>query len=144
MSCLCSCSQSHDIAGEYEKNSKTGSIQFLLKLHENGTFHFDSYSVRQIEGNGLRNKGNMPGEPSISAGMSGRGTWKAENDVIYFRTDGDTDIDHIYTLNFENTKANFKHEFSKDSSSTKAISKLEFFESGIFWINGMELKKRNQ
>ena len=138
MSCMSSCSQSHDIAGEYEKISKSGSVQSLLKLHPNGTFHFDSYAVRQIEGN-LRIKGDLPAEPSIS----GRGKWRAENDVIYFGTDRDTDIDHNYTLNFDDTKAKFKNESSKNSSDEKTIAKLEFFESGIFWIDGLELKKRN-
>lgn len=139
MSCLCSCSQSHDIAGEYEKISKSGSVQYLLKLHPNGTFHFDSYSVRQIEGNILRIEGSLTMEPSLR----GRGTWRAENDVIYFRTDRDTDIDYNYTLNFDDTKAKFKNEPSKNSSNEKAIAKLEFFESGIFWINGIDLEKRN-
>jgi hypothetical protein len=72
MSCLCSCSQSHDIAGEYVKKSKNGSIQYVLKLHPDGTFHFDSYTIRQMEGPNLRIKGNPPGDPGISAGISGR------------------------------------------------------------------------
>jgi len=137
MSCLCSCSQSQNIAGEYEKISISGSVQCLLKLHPNGTFHFDSYSVKQIEGN-LSIKGNLPAEPSIS----GRGTWSAENDVIYFATNPDMDIDHNSTLNFNDTKAKFKNESSRNSSDEKAIAKLEFFESGIFWIEGLELIKR--
>lgn len=139
MSCLSSCSQSHDIAGEYEKLSKTGSVQFLLKLHPNGTFHFDSYSIKQIEGN-LRINGNLTAETS----MSGRGKWRADNDVIYFGTDRDSDIDYNYTLNFDDTKAKYKNESSKNSSDEQPIAKLEFFESGIFWIDGLELKKRNQ
>jgi len=125
MSCLYSCSQSHDIAGEYE--SKSESSIFLLKLYPSGAFHFDSYN------SGFQ---GLPAEPSIS----GRGTWRAENDVIYFGTNADMDIDHNYTLNFNDTKARFKNE---SSSNDKAIVKLEFFESGIFWINGIELKKRN-
>jgi hypothetical protein len=128
MSCLCSCSQSHDIAGEYE--TKSGAVRYLLKLYPSGAFHFDSYNEF---------KQGLPAEPSIS----GRGTWNAENDVIYFRTNPDTDLDHNYTLNFNDTMAKFKNDSSKNVSNEKAIAKLEFFESGIFWINGIELKKRN-
>lgn len=137
--CLSSCSHAHDIAGEYEKLSKNGEVQHVFKLHPNGTFHFDSYAVRQIEGN-LRIDGNIPAEPSTG----GRGTWSVENDVIYFGTDRDTDIDHNYTLNFNGTKARFKTESSKSSSDEKAIAKLEIFESGIFWIDGLEFKRRDQ
>lgn len=139
MSCLCSCSHSHDIAGEYEKISKSGLVQYLLELHPNGTFHFDSYAVRQIEGNNLRIEGSLTMEP----GLRGRGTWSAEKDVIYFETNPDKDIDYSNTLNFNDTKAKFKNEPSKNLSDEKAIAKLEFIESGIFWINGIELEKRN-
>jgi len=138
MSCLYSCSQSHDIAGEYEKISKNGSVQHLLKLHPNGTFRFDSYSIKQIEGN-LSLKGNLTAEPSIS----GRGKWRTENDIIYFETFPDTDIDHNYPLNFNDTKARFKNEPSNDIYNEKAITKLEFLESGIFWISGTEFEKRH-
>lgn len=127
MYCLFSCYQSQDIAGEYETKSR--SVRYLLKLYTSGAFHFDSYN------NGL--KQGLPAEPSIS----GRGTWSAENDVIYFGTNPDTDTDHNYTLNFNDTKAKFKNESSKNLSNEKAIAKLEFFESGVFWINGIELKK---
>lgn len=130
MSSLCSCSQTHDIAGEYEKKSESSIV--LLKLHPSGAFQFDSYINKRLEA-------GSPAEPSIS----GRGTWRVENDMIYFGTNRDTDIDHNSTLNFNETKAKLNNESSKDSSNEKAITKLEFFESGIFWINGMELKKRN-
>jgi hypothetical protein len=128
MSCLNSCSQSPDLAGEYETQSE--SSIFLLKLYPSGVFHFDSYN------NGFQ---GFPAEPSIS----GRGTWSAENDVIYFATNPDTDIDYDNTLNFNDTKAKFTSGFSKNSTDKKTIAKLEFFESGIFWIIGVELKKRN-
>lgn len=125
--CLVSCSQSHDIAGEYEI---IGPVQYLLELNPDGTFYFDSYN---------KVNSGLPAEPSIS----GRGTWRAENDIIYFGTNPDTDIDHNYTLNFNDKKAKFKNESSEDLSNKKTIAKLQFMESGIFWINGIELKKRN-
>lgn len=137
MSCMYSCSQSHDIAGEYEKTSKNGSVQHLLKLHPNGTFHFDSYAIKQIEGN-LSLKGNLTAEP----GISGRGKWRRENDIIHFETYPDTDIDHNYPLNFNDTKARIRFEPSRDAYNEKAITKLEFLESGIFWISGTEFEKR--
>ena len=84
-------------------------------------------------------KGNLTAEPSIS----GRGKWRTENDIIYFETFPDTDIDHNYPLNFNDTKARFKNEPSNDIYNEKAITKLEFLESGIFWISGTELEKRH-
>lgn len=74
MYCLCSCSQSNEVAGEYEKNS--GSVRYLLKLYPTGGFQFDSYNELKL---------GLPAEPSIS----GRGIWRAENDVIYFETNPD-------------------------------------------------------
>lgn len=129
MSCLYSCSQSHDIAGEYE--TKSGSGIYLLKLYPGGTFQFDSYTTGLKQG--------LPAEPSIS----GRGNWRAENNIIYFSTNPEMDIDQNYTLNFNDTMAKFQNESSKKSPNEKTIVKLEFLESGIFWINGIELKKRN-
>lgn len=138
MYCLSSCSQTQDIAGEYEKLSTSGSVQHLLKLHPDGTFHFDSYSIKQIEGK-ISLKENLTTEPS----MSGRGTWSAKNDIIYFRTDRVSDIDYNNTLNFNATKAKIKNESSKKSDLENPITKLEFFESNIFWINGIDFIKRN-
>ncbi len=135
MSGLFSCSQSHDMTGEYERISKSGSVQYLLKLHPNGIFSFDSYGFRQIEGKNTQIKGNMPTEPS----MSGRGKWRAENDIVHFVTDRDVDVDHNYPLNLDNTKARFKNP-----SDEKAMAELEFLESEVFWISGIELKKRSQ
>lgn len=115
--CLHSYAQSHEITGEYATTQ--GSVHYLLKLHPNGTFHFDSY-----------NKGfhGLPAEPSIG----GRGTWSVENGVIYFGTDPEQDIDHNYTLNFNNTKAKYTVRFSEDAANENAADKLEFLQTGIF------------
>ncbi len=75
--------------------------------------------------------------------MSGRGTWRVENNIIYFSTDPDSDIDYENTLNFNETKAKYKTGTSDDMSDEKAQAKLEFIESGIFWIDGIELKRKN-
>lgn len=130
MSCLSSFSQSYDIAGEYERKSKAGQI--LLQLNLNGAFQFHSYTT------GLQS--NFPHEPSTS----GRGTWIVENDIIYFATDLEIDKNHNFTLNFNQTKAKFTPESVKGSADEKAPAKLEFLESGIFWVNGIELKNRNK
>jgi hypothetical protein len=96
-----------------------------------------------MEGPNLRIKGNPPSDPGISAGISGRGNWSAENDVIYFGTDRETDIDYNYTLNLDETRAKFKIEPCGKSSGENPIAELEFIESGIFWMNGIEMEKRN-
>ncbi len=127
MSCLYSRSQSHDIAGGYE--TKSASSIFLLKLHPDGTFLFDSY-----------NKGfqGLPAEPS----MSGRGTWSIAHGIISFETDPEKDINHNYTLNFNDTQAKYTDGISEEPANADTAAKLEFIASGIFWINGIELKKR--
>ena len=140
LSWLSSCSQSQNIAGEYEKLSENGSIEFLLKLNPDGTFHFDSYSVRQIDGNALslNVKKNLPAGP----GLSGKGSWSVEKAVIYFRTNPTTDKNYKNTLDFNETKAKYVINSSEDISNEIQIEKLEFFDAGIFWIEGLELIKR--
>ncbi len=134
ISCLYSCAQSHDIAGDYEKISKDGSVEYLLELRANGTFLFDSYTIRQVEGKSIQIKGGMTTEPSIR----GRGRWRAENDMVHFETDRNTDIDHNYPLNLHGTRAKYR-----GASDEKAIAEVEFVESEVFWITGIELVRKN-
>ena len=105
-----------------------------MELRANGTFSFDSYTIRQTEGKNIQIKGGRITEPS----MSGRGRWRAENDMVHFETYRDTDIDHNYPLNLHGTRAKYR-----DTSDEKAITALEFQDSSVFWINGIELVRRS-
>lgn len=138
---LSSCSQSQNVAGEYEKVSESGSVEFLLKLNPDGTFQFDSYSVRQIDGAvlNINSKKTLP----TGIGLSGKGTWSEERNVIHFKTNPTIDISYKNTLDFNATRAMFVLESSIKLLKEKELAEIDFFDSEIFWIEGLELIKRN-
>ena len=141
LSWLNSCSQAEDMVGEYEKVSEHGSIEFLLTLNPDGTFQFDSYTVRQIDGDAmsLNSKKASPTGP----GLSGRGTWSVKRDVIHFRTNPATDKNYKYPLDLDGARAKFRLNSSNESSKEKELAKIDFVDSKIFWVEGLALKKRN-
>lgn len=121
---LTSCSQAYDIAGVY--TAKYGLIQYQLILHTDGRFLFHSYN---------KYNAGIPPEPSIS----GKGTWEANKDNIQFATDPQRDLDHNYTLIFNNSRARFERMSPGKEGDKIEVSKLTFFESVIFWVKGIEL-----
>ena len=127
LSNLTSCSQSYRFVGDYE--AKYGSIQYLLTLNPDGTFLFRSYNDFKY---------GAP-EPSIS----GKGTWQSEKNMISFATNPQKDLDHAHTLIFNNSKATFESKFPRNKDNEIIVTKLSFFESDIFWVKGIELKRRN-
>ena len=134
---LNSCAQAPDIAGEYEKVSEHGSIEFQLKLEPDGVFQFDSYTVRQIEGDAMNL--NSKKAPPAGPGLSGRGTWSIKGNVIHFRTNPATNKNYKYTLDLDGARA----KYLMYTSEEKELAKINFVDSKIFWIEGMELQKRN-
>jgi len=88
-----------------------------LKLHSDGTFVFHSY--RKI-------KAGSPDENSFA-----KGTWVTKNDLYIFSTEGNSDFDEKYTLDFDKSRA----RIFKDSS-------IRFLNSKISWVKGMPLDKK--
>ena len=87
--------QKDEFAGEYGIKYEllnAGVLEYNLSLKPDGTFIFHFY--RNID----------PSQPKEN--KYGQGKWKVEkNNLIYFYTSSENDLDETYTLNFTNTKA---------------------------------------
>ncbi len=124
-------SQSKQFVGEYYRSlGKEGEhfIEYNLTLNQDGTFIFHSYN---------NNEKGIPPEVKTY----GKGTWIAEDKVILFFADKNTDFDKKYTLNFNNSKARFVTKHPRDKSDRIIKTKLQFFESEIFWIETIDMFK---
>ncbi|PHS67512.1 MAG: hypothetical protein COB12_03560 [Flavobacterium sp.] len=124
--------QTEKYAGNYEAHfdfNHNGVITYTLILKPDGTFTFHNY--RKISA-------KNPEENSY-----GQGTWKVEKEnVLYFHTDANSDLDDKYTIDFTNTKARYYTKSPRDKSDKIVKTKLKFFESDIPWIKGWELFKQ--
>ena len=108
-----------DINGE-------GTIEYLLDLKPDGTFTFHNY--RKIS---AKNR---------EENQYGKGTWKIEkNNVLYFYTIKENDLDEKHTLNFTNTKARYITKSLRDTSDKEVKNHLRFYDSEIPWIKGNKL-----
>jgi len=111
----------------YDVNGE-GIIEYTLVLKPDGTFTFHNY--RQIS------------EKYSKENSYGQGIWKEEkNNVLYFYTDINSDLDDKYTIDFTNTKARYYTKSPRDKSDKIVKTKLKFYESDIPWIKGWELFK---
>tara|TARA_B100000768_G_scaffold39367_1_gene38241 strand:- start:760 stop:1188 length:429 start_codon:yes stop_codon:yes gene_type:complete len=122
-------SQTKEYTGIYKRHfdiNEEGSIEYQLELSPDGTFTFRNY--RKIS---AKNR---------EENQYGRGTWKIEkNNVFYFYTNKENDIDEEYTLNFTNTKARYITKSLRDTSEKEVKNHLRFYDSEIFWIKGNKL-----
>ena len=111
----------HDINSE-------GIIKYTLLLKPDGTFTFHNYRKISVKN---------PEENSY-----GQGTWKVEKEnVLYFYTDTNSDIDDKYTLDFTNTKARYYTKSPRNKTTKIVKTKLKFYESDISWVKGWTLYK---
>lgn len=61
-----------------------------------------------------------------------KGSWKAEKEnVLYFITNKENDLDDKYTLVFTNTKARFITKYLRDKSNKEVKTHLHFYDSEI-------------
>ena len=122
--------QSKAIAGNYEKthDNEQGIISYKLSLNPDGTFIFHVYDKIFERISQERNK-------------YGKGTWKAEKNLIYFSSDEQSDFNDKYTLDFSNTKARFITKSPRDKSDRVIKTSILFYESDIFWIKRWKLFK---
>ncbi len=124
-------SQTDNVVGEYFRSTgNTGDhlIEYKLTLREDGTFHFHSYENHQRGISWKRNK-------------YGKGNWRMDGKIVSFITDKEKDIDEKYTLDFSNSKARFITKPERDKTDRKIETKLQFFESEIFWIERLKILK---
>ena len=131
LSCLTAFSQSNTISGEYYLQIGTEEkhlIEYRLILHQDGTFIFHSYR---------NHKNGIPWEEN----KYGKGNWSADGKVVSFFTDKEKDLDEKHTLDFSNSKARFVTKPSRDKTDRVIKTRLLFFQSEIFWIEGLNIFK---
>ena len=130
ISTLTSFSQSDKIFGEYFLGfgDEEHRVERKLNLNHDGTFTFHNYSNIKA------------GIPQI-VHKYGKGTWSADGKVISFFTDNEKDIDEKHTLDFSDSRARFITKPSRDKTDRIIKTRLQFFESKIFWIERLKIFK---
>ncbi len=124
-------SQSDNLVGDYylqAGNKEKHLIEYKLTLNHDGTFFFHSYRDH---------KNGIPWEEN----KYGKGNWSADGKVVSFFTDKEKDLDEKHTLDFSNSKARFVTKPSRDKTDRVIKTRLLFFESEIFWIEGLNIFK---
>ncbi len=124
-------SQSINFEGDYYRSLGKEGVHFIeykLTLNQDGTFIFHSHS---------NNKQGIPSEVN----KYGKGKWIAKDKVITFFSNKQNDFDEKYTLNFNNSKARFVTKHPRDKTDRIIKTKLQFFESEIFWIETIDIFK---
>ena len=124
--------QTDQYAGEYgikHELLNAGVLEYNLSLKPDGTFIFHSY--RNID----------PSQPKEN--KYGQGKWKVEkNNLIYFYTSSENDLDETYTLNFTNTKPRIIKKSPRNLSKKDIKEAILFYNSEIFWVEGWKLFKK--
>ncbi len=131
--------QIDQVQGEYTLkmgSEEKHSIVYTLRLNPDGTFNFHSRTQR---------KKGLPSETDLY----GKGSWKAEAkrkfsteiQVVSFFTEVG-DLHEQYTLDFTGTQARWVSKSPRDKSDREVETRLRFFESQIFWIEGIDMYKK--
>jgi hypothetical protein len=124
--------QSNQFAGEYQRTLEDTQnkhvIEYKLTLNQDGTFVFHSYS---------NIKGGVPPE----ANKYGKGKWTSKDNLISFSANKQEDFDEKYTLDFNKSIARFVTKNPRDKSDKIVKTRLTFLESGIFWMERLDVFK---
>ncbi|ALM09046.1 hypothetical protein SB49_15545 [Sediminicola sp. YIK13] len=123
--------QTESYAGTYgiSPENETGHVlKWTLSLKADGTFLYNFY--RKLNCNSCTQEN-----------FYGKGTWKAEKNLISFSTDEKDDIDDVHTMNFNNTKARINRKSPRDISNRTTKESIIFYSSELFTIKGLELFK---
>jgi hypothetical protein len=119
------------LAGAYffqAGNKEKHLIEYKLTLNQDGTFFFHSY---------INHTFGIPWEENTY----GKGNWSTDGKVVSFFTDKEKDLDEKHTLDFSNSKAHFVTKPARDKTDRVIKTKLTFFKSEIFWIEGLDIFK---
>ncbi|WP_055445181.1 hypothetical protein [Lacinutrix himadriensis] len=129
--CFSTFAQSEKLDGNYNLSIETenASFTYTLILQQDGTFIFHSYT---------NNKQAIPPESNTY----GKGTWTSEKNIITFSANPNTDFNEKHTLDFNNSKARFISKSPRDKSDKVVKTRLQFYKSDIFWMQGKELLKQ--
>lgn len=123
--------QSASFSGDYTRSlGEEGKhiIEYKLTLNPDGTFEFHSYQKMQ--------GGNPP-----EGNKYGKGKWSAKDNMITFSANKKEDFDEKYTLDFNKSIARFVIKNPRDKSDKVIKTKLQFLESGIFWMKRIDIFK---
>ena len=124
--------QSTQFTGDYSRTlSDTDGkhvIEYKLTLNQDGTFVFHSYSNIKL--------GTPP-----EVNKYGKGKWTAKDNLITFYTNKQEDFDEKYTLDFNKSIARFVTKNPRDKSDQIVKTRLTFLESGIFWMERLDVFK---
>ncbi|GAA4802999.1 hypothetical protein [Litoribaculum gwangyangense] len=104
--------------------------KWTLILNDDGTFSY--HFLRDI---------SSISKANIEENFYGKGTWKAENNIVYFHTNKETDLDEKYNIDFTNSKARYITKSPRDKSDRVVKTALHFYESNLFYIKGLKLFK---
>lgn len=129
------CSHVFSQAGIYvidhtQNRSDDTITKWTLTLHEDGTFLY--HFLRDL---------SAVSKANIEENFYGKGTWKAEGNLVFFYTDKKTDMDETYNINFTNSNARYITKSPRDKSDKIVKTALRFYESDLFYIKGLELFK---
>lgn len=124
--------QSNQFAGEYQRTLEDTQnkhvIEYKLTLNQDGTFVFHSYS-------------NFGGVNPPKVNKSGKGKWTEKGNLITFSSNKQEDFDEKYTLDFNNSIARFITKNPRDKTDQIIKTRLTFVESGIFWMERLDVFK---
>lgn len=131
-------SQMDLIPGTYFRQLGNGPHvdQNTLRLNEDGTFLFHFYRKSEL---------STPNEEH----KYGKGKWTIEikrnfstnTFIVSFSADSVMDINGKYTLDFNGSKARFVSKSERDVTDKVVQTRLQFFESDIFWIERLAIYK---
>ena len=98
-----------------------------MNLNQDGTFTFHSITVIEL--------------PPQKVQKYAKGTWSVDGKVVSFFTDNEKDIDEKHTLDFSDSRARFITKPSRNKTDRIIKTRLQYFESKIFWIERMKIFK---
>lgn len=132
---LLTCSNVFSQTGVYVIDHTKGGIdgaktKWTLTLNKDGTFLY--HFLRDI---------SAVSKLNTEENFYGKGTWKAEKNLVFFYTDKETEFDKTYTVDFTNSKARYITKSSRDKSNKVVKTALRFYESDLFYIKGLQLFK---
>lgn len=113
------------------KASDSTIFKWTFTLNEDGTFlyHFlrDLSAVSKV---------------NTEENFYGKGTWKAEKNLVFFSSEKETDLDEKYIYDFTNTKARWITKSPRDLSGKEVKESLLFYESDLWVIEGLKFYKK--
>ena len=129
--CFSTFAQSEKFVGNYNLSIETenASFTYTIILQQDGTFIFHAYS---------NNRQAIPPESNTY----GKGTWTSEKNIITFYATPNIDFNEKHTLDFNNSKARIIRKSPRDKSDKAVKTRLQFYKSDIFWMQGKELLKQ--